>query len=316
MATRVGAGRRALLSLAALALLLGAHAFADEGGSSFWISGSYANRAALPPPPGWSLPIQLYYYSGRAPASATPNSAVTPGTRSQTSQLSFTPTYSPETTVLGAQLALFVSAGIGYNAVQENQGAPAASVSQTDTGMTDVTPGAMLTWTGGADNWLVYLLTNIPVGAYSSQRLANVGLGHGATDAGGGYTYYNTSTGLSWSAVEGITYNLEDHSTDYRNGIDSHFGWGVSQSVSSNWRVGVAGYVFYQLTGDSGSGDHCGPCKSRVASIGPQVTYTFTVARQEWEVDLRAYYEFWAQNRLQGGAFFATLTIPLSPAAK
>ena len=272
----VGAGRRALLSVGAVALVFGARAFADEGGSSFWVPGSFANRAALPPPPGWSVPVQLYYYTGHAPGSATSESAVTPGTRSQTLQLTLTPTYAPETTVLGAQPALFVTGGIGYNAVQEDQGA--ASVSQTDTGMTDLTPGGMLTWTRGADNWLVYLVANLPVGAYSSQRLANVGLGHGATDAGGGYTYYNPSGGLSWSVVGGVTYNLEDYSTDYRNGIDLHLGWGVAQSLSTNWRVGLAGYVFYQLTGDSGSGDHCGACKSRVASLGPQVTYTFTVA--------------------------------------
>jgi len=114
----------------------------------------------------------------------------------------------------------------------------------------------------------------------------------------------------------GFTYNFENYSTDYRNGIDSHLGWGVMQSVSAHWHAGVAGYVYYQLTGDSGSGDSCGPCKSRVASLGPQVTYTFTVSGQTWSADLRAYYEFWAQNRLEGVSVFATLNIPLGPTAK
>jgi hypothetical protein len=69
--------------------------------------------------------------------------------------------------------------------------------------------------------------------------------------------------------------------------------------------------LLYQLTGDSGCGDNCGPCKSRVASVGPQVTYNFTVAGQEWSANLRGYYEFWAQNRLEDYAIFATLSIPL-----
>jgi hypothetical protein len=39
---------------------------ADEGGVPFWFSGSYASLAAVPPNPGWSLPLQGYYYSGDA----------------------------------------------------------------------------------------------------------------------------------------------------------------------------------------------------------------------------------------------------------
>jgi len=32
----------------------------------FWFSGSYASLAAVPATPGWSLPMQAYYYSGDA----------------------------------------------------------------------------------------------------------------------------------------------------------------------------------------------------------------------------------------------------------
>jgi hypothetical protein len=37
------------------------------------------------------------------------------------------------------------------------------------------------------------------------------------------------------------------------------------------------GYVYYQLTDDIGSGDHVGSFKSRVAALGPEVGYAFTV---------------------------------------
>jgi hypothetical protein len=289
---------------------------ADEGGTSFWLPGQYASLAALPPPIGWSIPIQLYYYSGSAPDSASASAAVAPGTRSQTTQLSLSPTYAPETTVLGGQLALFLSFGAGANTTQADQGASLSPSSQTVSGLTDATPGAILGWARGNDYWLAYLTGNIPVGSYDSQRLANVGIGHAAIDAGGAYTYDNARTGLSTSVGIGFTYNFENYSTDYQNGIDSHLGWSVMQSLSAAWRLGLAGYVYYQLTGDSGSGDSCGPCKSRVASVGPQVTYTFTVARQEWSANLRGYYEFWAQNRLEGYAVFATLSIPLGDSKK
>ena len=38
---------------------------------------------------------------------------------------------------------------------------------------------------------MVYGTGDIPVGDYSSTNLANIGIGHGAVDGGGGYTYFN-----------------------------------------------------------------------------------------------------------------------------
>jgi hypothetical protein len=317
---RRSVGRRTTTFLACtLTLVSGSTVRADEGGTSFWLPGQYASFAGVSPPPGWSIPTELYYYSGSAPdsSSAAQGAAVASGTRSQSWQLSLSPTYAPATTVLGGQPAIFLSFGVGGNTTQADQGGSASPASQTVSGLTDVSPGATLGWTHGTDYWLVYLVGGIPVGSYESQRLANVGIGHAAIDAGGAYTYDDSSkSGLSLSAGVGFTYNFENYSTLYQNGIDSHLGWSAMQSLSANWRLGLAGYVYYQLTGDSGSGDTCGPCKSRVASVGPQVNYNFTVAGQQWSANLRGYYEFWAQNRLEGYAVFATLTIPLGGAQK
>jgi hypothetical protein len=36
---------------------------------------------------------------------------------------------------------------------------------------------------------MVYAAGDIPVGAYDPTRLANIGIGHGAIDGGGSYTY-------------------------------------------------------------------------------------------------------------------------------
>jgi hypothetical protein len=78
----------------------------------------------------------------------------------------------------------------------------------------------------------------------------------------------------------------------------------------------VAGHAYYQLTGDSGSGDSLGPFKSRVAAIGPEIGYQFTVAGQQWVANPRAYSEFTACNRYEGYTVFATLNIPLASATK
>jgi len=50
-------------------------------------------------------------------------------------------------------------------------------------------------------------LGDVPVGAYDSTRLSNIGIGHGAIDAGVGYTYLNPQTGHEFSGVLGLRKN-------------------------------------------------------------------------------------------------------------
>jgi hypothetical protein len=82
----------------------------------------------------------------------------------------------------------------------------------------------------GVNNFMTYLTGDIPVGAYDPNRLSNLGIGHGAIDAGGGYTYFDPQTGHEFSAVVGATYNLINPSTHYQNGIDAHLDWGHHNS--------------------------------------------------------------------------------------
>jgi hypothetical protein len=109
--------------------------------------------------------------------------------------------------------------------------------------------------------------------------------------------------------VAGFTYNFQNNDTHYQNGIDSHLDWAASQFLSASWHVGVAGYVYYQLSADSGSGDRVGSFKSRVAATGPEVGYLFKIMGNQAYVNARAYKELWAMNRVEGYTLFATLSI-------
>jgi hypothetical protein len=299
---------------------ISATAHADEGGTPFWTSGQYASLAAVPNSPGWSLQLEGYYYAGKAAIGRTFRSgdSVTAGTSTWTPQLVAQPTYSPETKLWGGQLSL----GLGFGYGKETTSVDAATSggrtlparSDTVWGATDLYPIASLAWTSGVHNWMAYVTGDIPVGEYDSNALSTIGIGHGAIDAGGAYTYLDTRTGREFSAVLGLTYNFENPSTNYRNGIDSHLDWAASQFLNENWQVGVAGYVYYQLTGDSGSGATLGPFKSKVAAIGPELGYSFTIGGQQAYANLRGYWEFWAENRLKGYAVFATLSIPIGQA--
>ncbi|OUL73813.1 hypothetical protein CA603_43060 [Paraburkholderia hospita] len=319
---------RAARTRAALALTLGltfapwSNVRADQGGVPFWLSGQYASLAALPATPGWSVAVVPYYYNGSASSSRTFQIGATAvsGLESNAPSLLVVPSYAPETKILGGQLSLALAAGVGRNnsAVNLNLSPINAGRSRSDSvsGGTDLYPTASLAWNSDNHNWMTYLTGDIPTGAYDKNRLANLGIGHGAIDAGGGYTYFNQQNGRELSAVVGFTYNFENNDTQYKNGIDSHLDWAISQFLSASWHVGVAGYVYYQLTGDSGSGNLVGSFKSCVAAAGPQVGYVFKIMGNQAYANARVYKEFWAKNRVEGYMLFATLSISFGSTKK
>ena len=164
---------------------------------------------------------------------------------------------------------------------------------------------------------MVYAMTSLPVGAYDSKRLVNLGLGHTAIDAGGGYTYFNPQTGHEFSFVTGLTYNFENPSLDYQNGIAWHLDAGASQFLSKQFLVGVVGYAYQQITGDSGPGATLGDFKSRVFGVGPQIGYIFPVGEMQGYVNLKGYKEFGAENRPEGWNVWLTFALsPMAPSAK
>ena len=148
------------------------------------------------------------------------------------------------------------------------------------TGFGDLLPHVHSALESGVHNWMTYITGDIPVGAYDPNRLANIGIGHGAIDAGGGYTYFNPQTGHEFSAVLGFTYNFENQDTQYKNGIDMHLDWGASQFLTKQWQIGLVGYFYNQLSCDSGSGDRVGCFKSRVIGVGPQIGLHLPIERR------------------------------------
>lgn len=291
--------------------------FADEGGVPFWMSGQYASMAAVPMNPGWSLVVMPYIYSGSADKSKIfqHGQSINAGLSTRETLVLIQLGYVGEEKILGGQPYIGLGWGPGANTTSASVSVTHPNIDLNRTNMmnggSDIYPLASLTWSKGNNNFKTYITGDIPVGAYSPTSLAGIGIGHAAVDAGGGYTYLNTTTGLEFSAIAGATYNWENKQTNYKNGIDSHLDWSISQFLSQQWQIGIAGYVYYQLTGDSGSGDKVGAFKSQVTAVGPQIGYVFNIGAKQAYINLRAYKEYWAKNRVEGYATIATISLPL-----
>jgi hypothetical protein len=310
------------LKYAAAALLAAAStvSVADEGGVSFWLPGQYGSFAAVPGEPGWSLPI-IYFHTdvdAGASRSFTRGGLVRSGLDVKADLLLAVPTYVFTEPVLGAQASVSVAGLYGYtkvgiDATLTGPGGGTLTGSRSDslTSVGDLYPSASLRWNRGIHNFMTYAMAGVPVGSYDAARLANLGTNHWSLDAGGGYTYLDTKSGREFSATLGFTYNFENPDTDYKNGVSGHLDWAASQFLSEQLHVGVAGYFYQQLTGDSGAGAVLGDFKSRVYAVGPQIGYFFPVGAQKWYLNLKGYYEFDARNRPEGWNTWITLVFPL-----
>src|SRR5262245_8375481 len=160
---------------------------------------------------------------------------------------------------------------------------------------------------------MLYALVNIPNGAYD-KRLSNPSIGHWGVDTGVGYTYLNPKSGWEFSAVLGATYNGENQTLDYQNGIDLHLDLAASKFLTKQLHVGIVGYAYQQITGDGGPGAQLGGFESRVFGIGPQIGYTFPLDRgYQGYVNVKAYQEFGAEHRADGWNAWVTFVISPTP---
>ncbi len=340
VANHVGSG---VLAAAFLGTLVFAPtvALADEGGVSFWLPGLFGSMAAVPTPQsGWSVATIYYHTSVSAGGGVSFEREATIGkvpvnfSGALNANLSATadmgiviPTYTFATPVLGGQAFVGMLTIVGNSSTSlagtlsgtlagGGIGIPFSrsdSISDSVTGFGDLYPQAGLKWNQGVNNFMTYITGDIPVGLYNSASLANIGIGHGAIDGGGGYTYLNPQTGHEFSAVGGFTYNFVNPATNYQNGIDFHLDMAASQFLSKQVLVGAVGYIYDQLTADRGSASILGAVESRVFGVGPQLGYLFPVGNMQGYVNAKAYFEFDSHDRPSG--WNTWLTFSISPAA-
>jgi hypothetical protein len=310
---------------------------ANENGISFWLPGQFGSLAAAPQVPGWSLGTTYYHSGVDASGNVAAARQVQIGQASRTANINLdltvsgrgdlvfmSPTYTFATPVLGGQFSFGVAGAFGQTPTNlaGTLTTSVGPITVTRSGIlndrtvsvADLYPMATLRWHDGVNNYMVYGTGDIPVGSYDATRLSNIGMGHGAIDFGGGYTYLNPEKGLEFSGVAGFTYNFKNPTTQYQSGVDFHFDWGMSHFFSKQLFAGFVGYAFQQISDDTGGNPQFGGFRSRVLGVGPQIGYLFPVGDMQGYVNLKGYGEFDAANRASGWNVWLTFAIsPMAP---
>lgn len=217
----------------------------------------------------------------------------------------------PERKVLGGNLGLSISVPAGWADIRADIaiGPLSGSREVSGWGLGDVVPRAQLGWQHGDFAHTVWVQAVAPTGHYSPTFAPNIGLNRPGIDTGLAVTYTHKPTKLQFNGAAGVTFNFENDETDYRTGTEFHFEWAIGREFGKGFMLGVVGYNYRQLTGDSGAGATLGDFKSQVDAIGPGLSYTTVIGATPFIFNLRHYHEFNAENRWEGNQTIASGTV-------
>jgi len=182
--------------------------------------------------------------------------------------------------------------------------------STTDFG--DPVANALIGWHQGNWHWNLGTLLNIPIGPWSQTSDTNISFNHWALDTTGAVTWFDPKIGWELSSAAGFTFNWENPDTDYETGTEFHVEWAVVRHFSQKFSLGVVGYHYQQVTGDSGAGATLGDFKGRVSALGPTLNYSFQLGKIPVSTQWSYFHEFDVKNRVEGDAGLLTISMPLS----
>jgi len=281
-----------MAAVVASTALLAIPAQAVEGGTSFYLLGSKTTMGGYMPPPGTYGAVQNYVYSGSADIDfETSGVELSGGVDADAYIVLPTALGVFDTDIFGADLAFSLTTPFGGKRVDVGILTGLTGVelnAQRDNfAFGDPVFGASLGWHDGNLHYTLGSLVNIPIGQWELGNPVNIGFNRWAIDTTGAVTYLNPQTGVELSAAAGITYNFENPDTDYQSGTEIHAEAAAMMHFSPSFSLGVNGYAYKQITGDSGPGAVLGEFKGQVVALGPALDYTFHVGSTPVITNLR-----------------------------
>jgi len=290
-------------------------ALAIEGGYSNYIPGFYGDIAlAVEPANGLSFRNDIYFYSADGDRSVR-SGLIELDVEIDLTFNYLTFLYKPGVEVFGAQYAYGASLAVGkVDLSGEVAASPfAESFGDDKTALGDmiVVPGIFY-WNNG-DKWHFSqsFYVAVPVGDYDQDDGANTGLNYWTVETDFAATYLDQETGQDYSVVVGYSYNTENDDTDYQSGDEFHIDYVFNQFLSESLAIGVLGFYYKQLSGDSGDGALLGDFKAEASGIGPALMWIPTQYEGAVAFVAKWLSEFNTENRLEGDHVYLSFMVSL-----
>jgi hypothetical protein len=142
-----------------------------------------------------------------------------------------------------------------------------------------------------------------PTGDYEVGRLANTGKNFWTFEPTLGLMYFGVNNGIEASLFLGADFNTENEDTAYQSGTQVHVDGTLAQHFplfGGLAGLGVNGFWYEQVTGDSGSGAAFGDFKARTAGLGPVLSHVFKIGKVDMIAEAKWLHEFETKKRLEG----------------
>jgi hypothetical protein len=148
---------------------------------------------------------------------------------------------------------------------------------------------------------------NAPTGGYNQSDQTNIG-----------HHYWNLEPlyGLTYEQPEGLNadikvmydFNFTNDATHYKSGEELHADYDAGWGFGNGWVAGVGGYIYQQVTDDTGPTAPSDGHKGKAFAIGPDIEYNdhhgFFITIK-WEKEMSV------ENRPEGNEWKIKFTIPV-----
>src|SRR5262249_19629570 len=141
------------------------------------------------------------------------------------------------------------------------------------TGLGDTNLQVQIGWDYGDFSHTLYVLGVLPTGRYQRGFYPIAGLNRPSIDVDWAFTWFSKATKLQFNGAVGFMTSAENDIVQYQSGNEFHFEWAIGYKMDNGVEIGIVGYDYVQLTGDSGKGALLGAFEGQVDATGLGVTY-------------------------------------------
>lgn len=305
-----------LLGTAALALSVLFSGATRSGAAEYAFTtyplGSTAYGAGVTPPPGTYVTDTISYFSGSIGGDLNIGGHLfDAGGTAKIFSEGVSILIVPQETVLDGRVGVLVGVPVSHIGIDASLSGPRGNTATDSTegwGLGDTTLQLQLGWDKGDFSHTVHILGVLPTGRYQPGFYPLTGFNRPSLDVGWAFTWFEKNTKLQFNGAIGFMASLENEDTQYQTGDEFHAEWAIGYKFDNGLIIGVNGYDYRQITGDSGQGALLGAFKGTLDAVGPGFSYSTLIGQTPVTLGIRDYEQYNWNNFFHGNVVLGSFT--------